>query len=246
MTKPIIEFKNVSFAYGDAQVLERVTFSIHERESVCMIGPNGGGKSTLLKLMLGLLRPAAGRITVFGKTPEQALHRIGYMPQYVLFDPQFPVTVLDIVLMGRLGMRRTGRYSRSDKESALEILGKLGLGKVAHEGFARLSGGQRQRALIARALVSNPDILLLDEPTANVDPLIEEKLGDILKHLNKFVTIIMVSHDLGFVSQMFKTVICVNRRVFVHPTGDITSKVIHELYSGKPRRIVQHTTECCE
>jgi zinc transport system ATP-binding protein len=238
---PILAFDNVSFSYGPVPVLEKATFSIAERESVCIVGPNGGGKTTLVKLILGLLEPTAGQIRVFGGNPKAARPRIGYMPQYLLYDPLFPVTVRDIVLMGRLrsdGIRGFfGWPDREDRQAAGEALRQVGMEEFARRPFSSLSGGQRQRALIARALAGRPDILLLDEPTSNVDTLIEAKLLKLLRELNERMTIMMVTHDLGFVSEMVEKVVCVNRVVAVHPTSDISGKIIHDIYGGHVRMV---------
>jgi zinc transport system ATP-binding protein len=241
--EPVIMLRGVSFAYDGVPVLEDVSFSVAARESLCMVGPNGGGKTTLMKLILGLLRPQCGEIRVFGQPPEQARLRVGYMPQYVRHDPQFPVTVLDIVRMGRLGKRGLGGllgwYTAADRQAALEALRQVHLDGLARRPFEALSGGQRQRVLIARALCCQPDLLLLDEPTANVDSLVEARLFEVLRELNKRMTILMVSHDLGFVSNLVQRVICVNRRVVVHPTSEINGDVIHDTYGGDVR-IVHH------
>jgi zinc transport system ATP-binding protein len=242
-TSPVLTFENVSFSYSSMPVLEKVSFSIFERESVCIVGPNGGGKTTLVKLILGLLEPTAGEIRVFGKPPKLARKRIGYMPQHLLYDPLFPVTVRDIVLMGRLrsgGLRGFfGWPDGEDRKAAGEALRQVGMEDFSRRPFSSLSGGQRQRVLIARALSSRPDLLLLDEPTSNVDTLVEARLLDLLHELNERMTIAMVTHDLGFVSEMFEKVVCVNRRVVVHPTSDISGEIIHDIYGGHVR-MVQH------
>ncbi|MFQ6673021.1 MAG: metal ABC transporter ATP-binding protein, partial [Candidatus Tectimicrobiota bacterium] len=165
-------------------------------------------------------------------------HRMGYMPQHAHFDPQFPVTVMDIVLMGRLGRRLGGWYATADREAALAALEEVGVADLAKRLFVSLSGGQRQRVLIARALCSEPDLLLFDEPTAHIDALVEAKLFETLQELTERMTVLTVSHDLGFVSSLVKSVVCVNRRVVAHPTSDITGDVIQELYGGDTRIIL--------
>jgi zinc transport system ATP-binding protein len=240
-TEPVIALRNVTFSYGGPPALEDVTFSIGQREAVCMVGPNGGGKTTLVKLILGLLTPQQGEVRVFGQPPHRARLRIGYMPQHVQHDPQFPVTVMDIVLMGRLGQGAIGGLmgwpSRADRRAAVDALAQVGMGDSCRRPFAALSGGQRQRVLIARALCGNPDLLLLDEPTANVDSLVEARLLDLLRDLNRRMTILMVSHDLGFVSGFVETAICVNRRVVVHPTSAMTGAAIRDIYGGDVRMV---------
>ena len=171
---------------------------------MCIVGPNGGGKTTLVKLILGLLRPQRGEVRVFGQPPHRARLRVGYMPQHVQHDPQFPVTVMDIVLMGRLGQGVLGWPGRADRRAAIDALAQVGMEEFRRRPFADLSGGQRQRVLIARALCCKPDLLLLDEPTSNVDSLVEARLLDLLRDLNRQMTIVMVSHDLGFVSGLVR------------------------------------------
>jgi zinc transport system ATP-binding protein len=238
---PVIELKNVSFSYGGAPAVEKASFSIFPCEPVCVVGPNGGGKTTLVKLILGLLRPQSGEIRVFGVAPRHARRRIGYMPQHVLFDPQFPATVMDIVLMGRLGAAGRGRFlgwpRGADRQAAREALRSLGMEGFTRRQFTSLSGGERQRVLIARSLCNQPDLLLLDEPTSNVDTVVESQMLDLLRELNRRTTIVMVTHDLGFVSDLVEKVICVNRSVAVHPTHAITGEMIHEVYGGHVRAV---------
>ncbi|MBI5865972.1 MAG: ABC transporter ATP-binding protein [Planctomycetes bacterium] len=230
----------VAFAYGQQTVLHGVNLSVPQGDLACIVGPNGGGKTTLLRLMLGLLVPQRGEIRVFGKPPHEARRRIGYMPQHVHLDPLFPVTSLDVVLMGRLGGGGgLGLYSRADQQIACDALGEVGLADMAKRSFARLSGGQRQRVLIARALACQPEVLLLDEPTANLDISVEEQLYALLKELNRRLTIVLVSHDLGFVSKYVKTAICVNRTVHTHEMSRLTGDVIRNLY-GREIRLVEH------
>lgn len=229
----MVSFQNVAFSYNGMSVLEDVSFSIPERTFISIVGPNAGGKTTLLKLMLGLLRPSRGTIEVFGQSPEKARPRIGYMPQYVQFDPSFPVTVLDVVLMGRLGKgMRFGPYGKADRAVAIEALQKLEMDNARNRPFMALSGGQRQRVLIARALAAEPELLLLDEPTANVDMAVETELFELLHTMSETITVVVVSHDLGFVSRYVQSVVCVNRRVMVHPTTAVTGEVISALYGG--------------
>ena len=243
MSDSIIDFRDVTFSYGGEPVLENVSFSVDQREAVCIVGPNGGGKTTLVKLMLGLLSPQRGDIRVFGQTPGRARLRAGYMPQHIQYDSQFPVTAMDIVLMGRLGQRGLaglmGWHGRSDRRAAIHALGQVEMGEFGPRPFASLSGGQRQRVLIARALCCNPDMLVLDEPTSNVDTLAESRLLDLLGELNRRMTILMVSHDLGVVSGLVGRVICVNRRVVVHPTSEMTGDAIRDIY-GSDVRMVRH------
>ena len=248
MTHPVIELRNVSFSYQAVPVLENVNLTIYDRESICIVGPNGGGKTTLLRLLLGQLRPTQGEIRIFGKAPEQARLQIGYMPQRSEYDSLFPVTVMDVVLMGRLGRGGLsgwlGWYGRKDRAAAREALEQVHLGDAARRNFAALSGGQRQRVLIARALCCQPELLLLDEPTANVDSLVEERLFDELRQLAGRMTIVLVSHDLGFVTSLVQRVICVNRQAVAHPAAQLTADVIREMYGGDVN-VVRHSDVVC-
>lgn len=240
-----VVMRNVSFVYAKERILENVSLTVGHLDFASIVGPNGGGKTTLLKLMLGLLKPTEGNITVFGKSPEKSRRRVGYMPQHSNLDMQFPVNVLDIVLMGRLGHSLGGRYSRADRLTAESALEEVKMSDFAGYRFSELSGGQRQRVLIARALCCEPELLLLDEPTANIDPEVEETLHCIFKELNKRLTILLVSHDMGFVSKIIKSVICVNRRVVIHPTSEISGQLIMDIY-GRDMRMIRHDHRCSE
>ena len=230
--EPVISLQNVSFAYEQDAVLQNVNLELFPKEFVSIVGPNGGGKTTLFKLILGLLQPNQGDIKVFGETPARASHRIGYVPQHIQYDTLFPISVQDVVLMGRMRGQKSNRPSKEDKEAANGAIHEMTLEKHTHALFSSLSGGQRQRVLIARALCSHPDILLMDEPTANIDKVVEKKLNEILQELNKRMTILLISHDLGFVSSFVDTVVCVNRTVEKHPTSAITGGLIQTMYES--------------
>jgi len=240
-----IEIRNLSFAYDDIQILCNVRLDIWRGDSICIVGPNGGGKTTLIKLILGLLHPDRGTIRVFGQSPAEARQRIGYVPQYANYDPQFPISVLDVVMMGRLSGTLRHRYSPQDRDQARAALGQTGLADLAARPFASISGGQRQRTLIARALASGGDILILDEPTANIDHESELQFLDLLKTLNERMTILMVTHEVGFASSFFQRIACVNRQVVVHPTSQLTGKLIQEMYGGD-LQMIRHDHRCSE
>lgn len=243
--EPVITIRDLDFSYEGIPGLAGVNLTVEAHDSVCIVGPNGGGKTTLIKLILGLLQPDRGEIRLFGGNPRVTRLQVGYVPQYARYDPLFPVTVLDVVLMGRLGGNRSGRYARSDREAALSALEEMRLIDTADRSFATLSGGQQQRVLIARALASATRMLILDEPTANIDAKTEVDLFELLQELNTRMTILMATHDLGFVSQFFKSVVCVNHQVVVHPTSLITGEVIQEIYGGD-FRMVRHDHRCAE
>jgi len=238
---PVISVEHLSFTYDGPLVLQDVNLAVPARDFVCVVGPNGGGKTTLLKLMLGLLQPTRGVVRIFGRPPLEARRRIGYVPQHAQFDPQFPVTAMDVVLMGRLGLSPSvGPARHADKQAARAALAEVGLGQYQSRPLAALSGGQRQRVLIARALVSDPDLLLLDEPTANLDVAVQGEFFELLHRLKERLTVLLVSHDVGFVSQHVNTVICVARNVEVHPTKELNGRIMSDLYGGSVR-FVHHT-----
>jgi len=243
MTPHPIQIENLDFSYGHISVLEQASLSVSDKEFVCMVGPNGGGKTTLLKLLLGLLEPQTGTVSVFGETPKMGRKWIGYLPQHANLDSKFPVTALDVVLMGRLGKTcNIGPYTRADRSMAHDMLNRVGLNKLEKRPLATLSGGQRQRVLIARALVCEPRLLLLDEPTASLDDYVERELYDLLLELNKELTVVVVTHDIGFVSSYVDKVVCVNRQVRIHPTSEINENIIHDMY-GEHVHMVRHDQE---
>ncbi len=240
-----IRIRDLSFAYEQIQVLCNVHLDIWPADSICIVGPNGGGKTTLIKLILGLLSPDQGTIRIFDLKPEEARLRIGYVPQYANYDPHFPISVRDVVLMGRLGGSLRGKYSRTDRELAHTALETTGLADLAGRSFASISGGQRQRTLIARALASGGEILILDEPTANIDHESEVRFFDLLQELNQHMTILMVTHEVGFAARFFKRIACVNRQVIIHPTSELTGRLIQDMYGGD-LQMIRHDHRCSE
>jgi zinc transport system ATP-binding protein len=242
----VVSIEKLDFAYDGRAVLAGVNLKIREHEFVSIVGPNGGGKSTLLKLILGLLHPQKGSVKVFGEAPERARPRIGYLPQHAHHDPQFPTTCIEVVLMGRLGARVSlGPFKKKDKEKAREALENVGLADLAGRSFSDISGGQRQRVLIARALVAEPELLLLDEPTSHIDVVAVNEFYELMEKINERLTIAIVSHDIGFVSSRIESVVCVNREVVVHPTSELTGETLQEIY-GTDIRLVRHDHRCTE
>lgn len=230
-TTPIVEVRNLNFQYDPgSRTLENVSFAILPGESASIIGPNGGGKSTLLKLILGLLSPDSGVIRVLGKSPVEARRKVGYMPQYHQLDAAFPILVREVVLQGTLRRGFWGRYSSQQRETARDALAEMGIAELENRSFAELSGGQRQRVLIARALASCPELLLLDEPTANIDPGAEEQFYGTLCELRKKMSILTVSHDLGFVNREIDKIICVNREISIHHADDFNQDLANHIY----------------
>jgi zinc transport system ATP-binding protein len=200
----VINVQNVFFSYREESVLENVSFNIERGEYIAVFGPNGGGKTTLLKLLLGFLEPKKGKIALFGQSPFLARSSLAYVPQAMRFDKQFPISVLEVVLQGRLReLPWWGRFGHQDEEEARSALHLVGLCDLVNRPFGTLSGGQAQRVLIARALISHPKILFLDEPTANIDAQGEGEIYRLLAKLKGDMTIVMVTHDLqGAINQV--------------------------------------------
>lgn len=209
-----LKFHHVSFSYSHHNVIENASFDIEEKKLIGIVGPNGGGKTTLLNLLMGFLEPSYGSIQIFNKKPKEQTALIGYVPQIQNFDPLFPITVLEVVLQGAVRYRKfLKKLDPIWEERALHLLDQLGLMCKMHANFFHLSGGQAQRVLIARALLTNPKILILDEPTSNIDKENEKILFHLLKELKKTITIFMVSHNLPSLAQEIDEALLVNKNV---------------------------------
>ena len=231
MSEHIIEIRNLSFSYNGVPVLANVSLDVKAGDFMAMIGPNGGGKTTLIKLMLGLQSADSGTIHVFGKLPRNVSHRIGYVPQDVHINKEFPISVSDVVLMGTLNPgRRWSRHSRADRIAAQSALDKVGMTGFRNRRIGALSGGQKQRVFVARALVSAPELLFLDEPTASIDTKGQRDFYALLQELNQSITIIVVSHDLMVVSEFVRSVACVNQRLHHHDHAELTGEMIEMMY----------------
>jgi zinc transport system ATP-binding protein len=237
---PVIELRDVSFGYDGLVILDSVNLAVEQGEFLGVVGPNGGGKTTLLRLVLGLLDPIEGTVRVLGGPPAQARSAIGYVPQFATFRRDFPISVEQTVLLGRLGLAPTfGGYSKADRAAAHQAMVETEVLELRRRPLSTLSGGELQRVLIARALATQPKLLLLDEPTANIDLRVEKDIFDLLKEINTRATIVVVSHDIGFISRYVTRVACLNRTLICHTTSEITGEVIAELY-GRPVRMVGH------
>ena len=222
-----ITIENLCFGYEEREVLHNVSLAIPERDFAIIVGPNGGGKTTLLKLMLGLLTPRYGCVRIFGQPPQRQRRKLGYVPQSLQFDPNFPIDVLETVLLGRIERHWCGGFDDSDRQAALTALAEVGLAGREHDPYAALSGGQRQRVLIAQALASEPQLLLLDEPGANLDTPGVHTIYALLKELSQRLTIVMVSHNLSMVESFARHVICVNHTVDMHDIADVSACDLH-------------------
>ncbi len=236
----LIELENVWAGYEADTVLEDVNFRLFENDYVGLIGPNGGGKTTLIKVILGLVKPTRGRVTVMGRTPEIGRHAIGYVPQIQLEDRTFPISVWDVVSMGRLkpGFLNL-RMDAADKQAIEIALKQTGMLEFARRSMNELSGGQRQRVYISRALVTAPKILLLDEPTASVDPQATTQIYDLLSQLNQHISILLISHDMTAISTYVKTIGCINRRLMYHHEKILSEEMISAGYEC-PVELIAH------
>ncbi|MFW6048418.1 MAG: metal ABC transporter ATP-binding protein [Candidatus Natronoplasma sp.] len=251
MVETAIKMKNVSVSLGNQIVLKDVDVSLDEGTFLGIIGPNGGGKTTLLKLLLGLITPEQGKIRIYGKSPSRINDRVGYVPQYSNFDAQFPISVWEVVLMGRVGeLGWKPFYSKKDKKIAKRSLKMVDMQEYKDRQISELSGGQQQRVLIARALATEPKILLLDEPTASIDEKIQTSIYELLRNLNekKNMTIILVSHDIGVISSYVNEVACLNKYLIYHDSDELTSEMMEASYEcpvdlvahGHPHRVFEN------
>jgi zinc transport system ATP-binding protein len=249
----IVEISKVWVRLGGRSVLEDVNFTLERGDFYGVIGPNGGGKTTLIKVILGLIKPWKGEVLIEGEAPERNRHRLGYVPQYRTYDFTYPLTVHEMVLSGRMGLitgpfRRYHTEDHKQTEAAMEL---MGIGDLANRPIGELSGGQQQRAIIARALVSDPHALLLDEPTTHVDPHMEEEFYEILRSLQKRMAILLVTHDMTAISAYVDKIACLNRRLFTHGNREIDEDMLAAVYHcpinllahGIPHRVLRSHEE---
>ncbi len=252
MNAPIVEIRDLAFAYNGETVLQDVNLDIPQGAFMAIIGPNGGGKTTLLKLMLGILKPYRGSIRIFGSRPREAASRIGYVPQDIHVNRGFPICVRDVVQMGRVqGGGGWRPFSSKDRSAVREALERVGMWNYRSRRMDALSGGQRQRVYLARALVSEPELLFLDEPLSSVDTKGQSEFYDFLLELNRKVTIVVVSHDAMILSSHAKSVACVNQQLFYHDRPEITKDMLEMAYQcpvelighGLPHRVFPEHSE---
>jgi len=233
--------EDLSVKYGRTPALAGVSLDVNEGEYLGIIGPNGGGKTTLLKAILGLVVPIRGDISVYGKRPGKTGRLIGYVPQIAALEKDFPITVKQVVLTGRLNpiFSMFHKYKQRDIEKAEELLNKVGIYKLKDRMISELSGGEFQKMLIARALAVDPKLLLLDEPTASVDASSRDQIFSLLNTLNDSMTIILVTHDLMAVSSHVKSLACINGHLVYHGDAEINEKIVKNLY-GCPVDLIAH------
>jgi zinc transport system ATP-binding protein len=246
----VVTCEHVSVDFDHTPILEDVSLTIQENDFLSIIGPNGGGKTTLLKVILGLVNPTHGSVTVFGNSPEVGRTSIGYLPQDVSFDVRFPITVFEVVTMGRYGRPFKG-YSEADTICALEALETVGMSRFADRQIGGLSGGELQRMFLARALTRNPRLLLLDEPTASVDPDMQKSFYELLLELKEKMAIVLITHDLSVISVYVESVACLNRRLFYHGSAEGALETLEDVYQcpvevlahGIPHRVLRRHTD---
>ncbi len=238
MTLDAVEIKNVSIKFNDLSVLHDINLSVKENDFMAIIGPNGGGKSTLLKIILGLLTPDTGDVKIFGNEPDRVRDLIGYLPQSISFDPEFPINVFDTVLSGRYKGLFKG-YSKEDKKAVIKALKEVELLELKDRQISKLSGGQIQRVFIARAIVREPKLLIMDEPMSSIDPEMQNSFYELLSKLKNKMAIILVSHDVGAVSSQVNKIACLNRELFFHGPVEESAEGLEKVYKC-PLELISH------
>ncbi|MEE0915128.1 MAG: ABC transporter ATP-binding protein [Alistipes sp.] len=224
----IVSLKNVTVKYGSYTAIESANLEIFEGDFIGIIGPNGGGKTTLIKTIIGSV-PYSGEITLSPTLFDNGRRLIGYLPQQTTFDRQFPISVIEVVLSGLQSQKGfSRRYKTEERNKALQLLDNMGISSITDRQIGEISGGQMQRVLLCRAIIAEPKLLILDEPTNFVDKRFESELYDILRELNKQMTIVMVSHDVHNISSAVKSIVCVNRTIHRHNTNTLSSKELND------------------
>jgi zinc transport system ATP-binding protein len=242
----ILSVSDVCFSYDNRPILLDVSFSMEATDFVAIIGPNGGGKSTLVKLIMGLAEPQSGEIRLFGQPPKVGRSKVGYLSQANTMTSEYPISVLDVVLTSRLSGQMWHRFSDVDRQDAIVCLEQVGLVHLCKRSLSELSGGERQRVFIARALMNKPKLLILDEPTSSADPHAEQTFYELLQKLNTNMAVLMVSHDISAVSRLVKKVACLNQRLIYHNSKELDAQDLHDTYGcsveliahGVPHRVL--------
>lgn len=223
----ILEIKSFFVGYHDNIVLKDINLIVFEKDFLGLIGPNGGGKTTLLKAILGLLRPVSGTINYFKNNKSNIKQFFGYLPQFSMLDINFPINVIDVILSGLIGVKKIfERYTKNDRKKAEEILDKMGILEFKNKHIMELSGGQLQRVYLGRAIISSPRLLILDEPNTFIDKNFSIDFYEILKELNKEIAIILSTHDLGIISSLVKNIACINGSLYYHPSNELTEEIM--------------------
>ena len=238
--KPIIRLTGINAGYEGKQVLEDVNLTVYERDFLGVIGPNGGGKTTLVKVILGLLKPSSGRIRVYKDGVEVPSISMGYLPQYSSIDKKFPISVYEVVLSGLNRQKSLFRsFTPQQHEQVRQTISRMGLEGLENHAIGQLSGGQLQRALLARALVSNPQVLILDEPNTYIDKRFQAVLTGLLAEVNRERAVVLVSHDIGSVLQSVKSIACVSHTLHYHPDTEIPAEWLEDHF-GCPIELLGH------
>jgi zinc transport system ATP-binding protein len=241
-SEEVISLKDVWVHYDGMPILEGVSLSVEQDDFLGIIGPNGGGKTTLLKVILGLITPSRGTVSVLGRSPKNSRDKVGYVAQHNLFDRDFPISVWDVVLMGRCskaGLFR--RYNDEDRSIAQSALERVGMLNFKERQIGKLSGGEQQRVFIARALASEPRMLLLDEPTASVDPAMQTEFYELLARLKQKMAIVLVSHDISVISVYVEKLACLNHELYYHGSKEIEAEILEATYKC-PIHMIAHGT----
>lgn len=240
MNHPLIQITDLSASYDNKTVLSHINLTVYEQDFLGVIGPNGGGKTTLVKTILGLHQPDKGQIRFFQDGKETEEINMGYLPQYNSIDKKFPISVYEVILSGLSKQKSLfKRYTRKQHEQVRRIIAQMGLEGYENRAIGQLSGGQLQRAMLGRALVSNPEVIILDEPNTYIDKRFEAKLYELLEEINRERAIILVSHDIGTVLQNVKTIACVNETLDYHPDTEVPTEWLEEHF-GCPIELLGH------
>ncbi|MDZ4171846.1 MAG: metal ABC transporter ATP-binding protein [Methanobacteriaceae archaeon] len=242
MSSDAVILKNISYKFKNNAVLEDINLKIKKNDFLAIIGPNGGGKSTLLKIIMGIYKPYSGSVRVFNTSPEEARPKIGYLPQITHLESDFPISVFDAVIMGCYHGPLKG-YTHQDEKDVIKSLKVVKMEDFADKQIGNLSGGQLQRVLIARALARRPKLLLLDEPTASIDPEMQNLFYDLLKKIRDEMAVVLVSHDVGVISSYVESIACLNRRLFSHGPVKTAEDGIKEAYKFQVNMITHETPQ---
>lgn len=239
-SEPVLNINGLSAGYGNEDILTDINLQIFPRDYIGLIGPNGGGKTTLLKVILGIISPRVGTIQILGQDAHKGRKYIGYVPQFVETDRDFPISVWDTVRMGLLdGFHMFDKLTAIQSGRICESLEQVGMMEHRKKAMGQLSGGQRQRVFIARALVTDPTLLLLDEPTASIDPNTTREIYNLFHKLNEQLAILLVSHDMMAITSSTKTVACLNRHLVYHNNRELSQEILEKVY-GCPIDLIAH------